>query len=97
MQRLGRRRLLAGSALFGASALCGCKAKTVTCPPAQLSPDDLKLRDTLKYTDHSPDPAKLCNGCQQYVHNPEGDCGGCKLFKGPVHPAGYCVAFAAKS
>ena len=95
MQRLGRRRLL-GSALFGVGALCGCKAKTITCPPAQLSADDKKLRDTLKYTDQSPDPTKLCNGCQQYVHHPDGECGGCKLFKGPIHPAGYCVAFAAK-
>jgi hypothetical protein len=96
MPRLGRRPLLAGSAWIGVSALCGCKAKTLTCPPAQLAADDQKLRETLKYADQSPDPTKLCNGCQQYVHNPEGDCGGCKLFKGPIHPAGYCVAFAAK-
>ena len=96
MQRLGRRHVLTGSALLGASALCGCKAKTLTCPPAQLSEDDKKLRETLKYTEQSPDPAKLCNGCQQYVYDPEGGCGGCKLFKGLVNPAGSCMVFAAK-
>jgi len=93
--RFARRRLLTGSALFGAGVLCGCK-RNETCPPTQLAAEDEKLRATLHYTDHSLDPAKLCNGCQQYLPNTDADCGGCKLLKGPIHPAGYCAAFSAR-
>lgn len=93
-----RRRLLLSGALFGAAIVGGgCKRRSETCPPTQLSPEDEKIRQALRYTDHSPDPEKLCNGCQQYLPNPDADCGGCKLMKGPIHPAGYCTAFAAKT
>jgi len=93
--RYGRRHLLLSSAWFGAGVLGACK-RSETCPPAALTADDTKLRTTLHYTDRSPDPAKLCNGCQQYLQNTDADCGGCKLLKGPIHPAGYCAAFSAK-
>jgi len=93
--RFGRRHLLTSSALYGASALCACK-RSETCPPVALAAADTKLRETLHYTDRSPDAAKLCNGCQQYLPNTDADCGGCKLLKGPIHPAGYCTAFSAK-
>jgi hypothetical protein len=91
-----RRRLLLSSALFGATlAGVGCK-RSETCPPSQLSPEDAKLRESLKYTDHSLDSEKLCNGCQQYLPNSDADCGGCKLLKGLIHPAGFCIAFSAR-
>jgi hypothetical protein len=93
-----RRHLLLsslGAGLAGASALVGCK-RSETCPPSQLAAEDLKLRETLHYTDHSPDPEKLCNGCQQYLANTDADCGSCKLMHGPIHPAGTCAAFAAR-
>jgi hypothetical protein len=89
-----RRRLLLASTLLGAAATYGCK-RSETCPPAQLGPEDTKLRETLHYTDRSTDESKLCNGCQQYLPNTDADCGGCKLIKGPIHPAGYCAAFSA--
>jgi hypothetical protein len=91
-----RRRLLLGSALLGATLVTAACKRSETCPPSQLSPEDSKLREKLKYTDRSPDPQKLCNGCQQYLPNPDADCGGCKLMKGPIHPAGYCTLFSAK-
>jgi hypothetical protein len=91
-----RRRLLLSSACLGATLVTwGCK-RSETCPPSPLGPEDKKLRETLKYTDHSPDPQKLCNGCQQYLPNTDADCGGCKLMKGPIHPAGSCTLFSAK-
>jgi hypothetical protein len=93
--RIERRRLLLCSTLLGASAVCGCK-RSETCPPAKLSPEDTKMRETLKYTDRSQDASKLCNGCQQYLSNTDADCGECKILKGPIHPAGYCAAFSAK-
>jgi hypothetical protein len=93
---VARRRLMLGSAALGATLVAaGCK-RSETCPPSPLSPEDAKLRETLHYTDHSPDPQKLCNGCQQYLPNTDADCGGCKLMKGPIHPAGSCTLFSAK-
>jgi hypothetical protein len=93
---VARRRLMLGSAALGTTLVSvGCK-RSETCPPSQLSPEDAKLRETLHYTDHSPDPQKLCNGCQQYLPNTDADCGGCKLMKGPIHPAGSCTLFSAK-
>jgi hypothetical protein len=92
-----RRRLLLSSALLGAGALAAaCKRRSETCPPSQLSAEDAKLRENLKYTDRSPDPQKLCNACQHYLPNTDADCGGCKLMKGLIHPAGTCIVFVAK-
>jgi hypothetical protein len=100
---LARRHLLVSSslALLGVGALAGlagCK-RSEHCPPeelAKLSPEDKKLRETLQYTERSPDPQKLCNACQQYLPDTDRDCGGCKLLKGPIHPAGTCTAFMSK-
>jgi len=91
-----RRQLLLSSAALGAVFVASACKRSDTCPPSQLSPDDKKLRETLHYTDHSSDPQKLCNGCQQYLPNTDADCGGCKLMKGFIHPAGYCAAFSAR-
>lgn len=92
-----RRDLLLYSAALGAGALApACKGRE-TCPPAKLAAEDSKLRETLHYTDRSPNPDKLCSGCQQYLPNTDADCGGCKLLKGLIHPAGYCAAFSVKS
>lgn len=91
---LPRRDLLAGSVFLSLIGLAGCKRDT--CPSEPLSAEELKLRETLKYSDHAADPRKVCSGCQQFLPKPDADCGRCKLFKGPIHPAGSCLAFASK-
>ena len=93
--RVPRRRFLLGSAGLSAAVLANACKRSVTCPPSPLSPDEAKLRETLHYTDHSPDPRRLCSGCQQYEPSSSADCGGCRLMKGLIHPAGYCVAFSS--
>ena len=95
-QGVARRRLLTSSAVLGLSVVTHACKRPDTCPPSALGADDRKLRETLHYTDRSPDPQKLCNGCQQYLPNNDADCGECKLMKGFIHPAGYCIAFAAR-
>ena len=93
--RVERRRLLLSTLTLSATFVaCACK-RSATCPPSQLSPEDVKLRETMHYTDHALDPQRLCNACQQYLPNSDADCGGCKLMKGFVHPAGSCAAFSA--
>lgn len=54
-----------------------------------------QMRKTLQYKDKAGDAAKACEKCAQYEKGKFGDCGGCKLFAGPVQPAGTCLSFAA--
>ncbi|HYP76229.1 MAG TPA: hypothetical protein VER12_09750 [Polyangiaceae bacterium] len=90
-----RRRLL----LYSASTLAliaagGCKKSSpATCPTSSLTEDDLHVRTVLGYVDSSPDAAKTCAKCQQYV--PADPCGTCKVVKGAIHPEGYCRVFVA--
>ena len=97
---VSRRRLLviAGSAiaLLGASA---CKSGPSSCTDVTgLTPEEVKTRQTVAYSDHSSDKNKTCEQCQQYVAPTEKDkCGSCKVLKGPVHPEGYCNLFVAKA
>ena len=69
-------------------------------PCADLSgvPDDQKqLRVTFEYVPKSPDPEKHCKNCGFWVEPAAGSpCGGCKLFQGPVNPAGYCKSWVIK-
>lgn len=87
------RRELLGQTATAAYALWlgACGKKTVACAPEVLSPEHAKLRETLKYLDNSPDPAKTCCKCQQYL--PGDSCGTCKLLPGPIHPSGTCSVF----
>lgn len=90
--------------LLGASTLAlltasGCKKG----PPAScndttgLKPDEVAMRQSLEYVDKTPFPDKTCEKCLQWIAPASADqCGGCKVLKGPVHPAGYCKVFAPK-
>ena len=94
------RGTVAASALLPAAMLLGCGKKTPTCNgDAQLSglsETDRNARNILKYQDQSPEAAKSCSNCLQFVAASEGQCGTCKVVKGPVAPQGYCTTWAAK-
>ncbi len=66
----------------------GCKAP--------VDANSKQMRSTLKYVDKTADEKKRCDNCAQYEAGKHGDCGGCKLFTGPVQPGGYCMSWAAK-
>lgn len=73
-----------------AAAADDCK---VDVPESQL-----KLRQTLQYVEKTEKEGQQCNNCLQYIAPEAGKkCGGCKLFAGPVQPAGYCLSWAAKA
>lgn len=107
-----KRISIFGAVAAGSSAVltaCGggtSTSETTTEPVAAADPcedltgltdSDKQMRTTLVYVKESPDPAKLCSNCQLYVLPAEGSsCGGCTLFKGPVHPGGYCNSWVVK-
>ena len=65
---------------------------------AGLEQQQIKVRESLNYTDSTPKPGKTCDNCQLYKPPAEqGTCGGCQTVPGPIHPKGYCTAWVAKS
>lgn len=102
-QQLSRRatlRLLV-VAPVAAAVLTGCSKKTEpdSCQDVSaLSDAEKASRAALQYVDNSPYPEKYCADCNFWQPAKEpGLCGGCQLVKGPVHPKGYCTAFAPKA
>lgn len=88
---------------MGLLVLTGAGCKRAPLPfsclePAGLSAEAAQVRSSLAYVDASPEAGKDCYRCQQFIASPEeGRCGACKLLQGPVHPQGYCKAFAARA
>lgn len=99
MKRIDRRESLVGLAtvLIAPAALLGCKKSLNCTDTSALKPDEVAMRNTLAYTDASPDPAKLCSGCQLFKPAGENECGGCQLIKGPINPGGYCKSWVKKA
>jgi hypothetical protein len=111
--QLDRRRalvVLGGLCVGGVFALAGCgggsdnKSGAGSAAPAggtgcdaPITADSKTLRRNLQYKEKASDPAKKCVDCAQYEAGKFGDCGGCKLFPGPVRPEGGCASFAPKN
>jgi hypothetical protein len=87
------------AASVGLLAACGNKPKEFTCAEdASLKEDEKKVRESVKYVDKSQEPGKKCSNCSQYTKAAaEGQCGGCKVVKGTIHPEGYCTLWAKMS
>ncbi len=77
-----------GAAGTGGSAATGGGCAT------PLEEQSKTMRKTLQYKDQTDNPAKRCDNCAQYNAKAFGDCGGCKLFQGPVKPEGVCLSWA---
>lgn len=111
-KKLGRRQTLQilGMGSLGAASLVslgGCssggggegggeQASAGTGCNAPIEPQSQTLRTNLQYKEVSPEAEKNCSNCAQYIEGAHGDCGGCKLFSGPVQPKGYCLSWAPK-
>ncbi|MET0283687.1 MAG: high-potential iron-sulfur protein [Polyangiales bacterium] len=90
-------RLLAATPLLGLAA-CGKSAPDGCTDLTGLTEGEKTARAALQYTDRSMQNDKRCDLCSFY--QPVADaaaCGGCQLVKGPIHPKGYCTAFAVKT
>lgn len=80
------------------AALVGCSKGPKCDDTSGLSPDDAKLRTEIAaYVEVSPDPAKRCSDCVQFVPAGKDACGSCKVVKGPINPGGTCKLFQKKT
>jgi len=100
---IARREILRHLVVFPvgaavAAGLAACSKKPQCDSVGSLSHDDLTLRkDTAAYAEKSPDAAKTCAKCVQFVPASANACGTCKVIKGPINPEGTCKLFAANS
>jgi hypothetical protein len=69
----------------------------LTCTDTSgLTDAEKKTRESLKYVDKSPKPDQNCKNCKLYTEpKNEGECGGCTVVAGPIHPKGYCISWQA--
>jgi hypothetical protein len=63
---------------------------------SDVSAQELEKRQKFGYVNKSPDPDHFCDNCGLHIPPSDKGCGGCMLFKGPVHPDGYCIQYVAK-
>ncbi len=62
-----------------------------------LTEQELITRTTFKYETVATDKTKLCNTCEFWEPEAEGEtCGGCTLVKGPIAALGSCTSWVAK-
>lgn len=92
-----RRMFLAGGAALALLGACRRGGPASCTDVSGLSESEIATRNALAYVDRTPTPGKTCDACVQWIAPADsGQCGGCKLMKGLVHPQGYCNVFAPK-
>jgi hypothetical protein len=100
--KLSRRttlQILGGAPLFSALlTACGGKEVPDSCADVSgLTEPEKVARSALQYVDRSLQADKQCKGCQLFQPAPDvSQCGSCQVVKGPIHPNGYCTAWAQK-
>lgn len=86
-----------GSILLGLSACGSDGSSAMLCAdPSQMTSAEESVRRTLRYMEISPDPAKVCSGCDFFHAATETNgCGTCEMFAGnPVNPGGFCDSWS---
>jgi hypothetical protein len=95
---LGAVPVILGAAGGGLLAACGKKTEPDSCTDVMALGDAEKAaRSALQYVDKSPQADKRCELCSLFQASSDpATCASCQVVKGPIHPKGYCTAFAAK-
>lgn len=62
-----------------------------------LTSDQASLRESVEYTNNSPDAAKMCGACAFFTAEGDGACGHCQILNGPAAKTGHCTSWAAKA
>jgi len=64
---------------------------------SKLAEADKTVRTSSKYVEATPHKEKRCDNCMHWVPAEAGKpCGGCKVVKGTINPAGYCNLWVKK-
>ncbi|HLA64118.1 MAG TPA: high-potential iron-sulfur protein [Rhodothermales bacterium] len=60
-----------------------------------LTPQQLSVRDALRYVDAAPTAAQHCANCRfVQLTTANAPCVGCQLIPGPISPGGWCSSWA---
>jgi hypothetical protein len=75
------------------------KAVTDPCDDlSEISQDEIEKRKKFGYVKETQVPESFCGNCGLFLPPlPGKECGGCLLFKGPVHTHGRCIQYAPKT
>ena len=102
-----RRALTVLGAVFVApSALAACGGEEeggggggeLSCNDTSgLEQAQITAREAQNYVDRSTNAEQNCGNCRFYTAAGEGECGGCQVVQGPIHPEGYCNLWAAQA
>src|SRR2546422_1009060 len=78
-------------ALSVSISACNGSQRSAACAKADaLTDGEVKLRESFKYAEQSPDPKRMCAGCAFFRSNGAGaPCGACSVLGGPVNPHGH--------
>ena len=97
MDKLGRRVVLRrGVQLLAAVLLLPLVAGRARAAKSCVDPSSESLRESLHYTDMTPDPAEPCKACGFFTGEANSNCGPCMIMSGPVHANGHCDSWSAK-
>lgn len=92
-------QLSVGAGLAATLSACGDDPgpSLVCADPGQMTSSEESVRRTLKYTEISPDPARVCASCE-FFNAGAGGCGTCEMFGGKaVNPGGHCDSWSVDS
>lgn len=78
-----------------ATATAAHAADKVCVDMEHLDSGAKSIRESLNYTNKSPDAAKTCAGCGFFEAKGDG-CGNCMIFTGPAAATGHCDSWSAK-
>ena len=101
-RHLSRRRLLQrgvglllGLPLMFRIPRAAADAGTPCADPAKMDGTQRSARDSLHYSESSPDPAKTCSACS-FFQPGAAPCGSCMIFNGPANSKGHCDSWNSK-
>ena len=84
-----------------ATLVFACSSKTqgqtasVCYAPEKLTDKERKAYENVAYVEQTLTPTKRCDNCNLWIAAADGKaCGGCKILKGPINPAGFCTVWA---
>jgi hypothetical protein len=99
---LSRRKLLQRSValplgLFAMFRISGAAADAgmLCADPVKMDATQRSARDSLHYSENSPDPAKTCAACS-FFQPGAAACGSCMIFNGPANAKGHCDSWNSK-